>query len=384
MTDPLSFTIHAVTMKRALAFASQATERRNTIPILGMVKVDFADDKVTITGTDLDVECEAEVEAITGSAQPFSFTMQPRLLTGLLRYAEGDVTIAKEGDIITITADDMTAQARELCPPEDWPALNMGNPCGLPVSVSEARLHKAMTAAMACVSTEVTRYYLNGVYMHDTGKGLICVATDGLRLAKYETSEGWGLPAAIFPRKSASILTAAIRKDGNAKIEATAFVVEQKPKREINRAGLPTGNLIDQPALPRLAFKGDGWTIRSKTIDGTFPDYTRVIPPKQEAPGITATISAAAIRRFPPTGDRVTAVKIDPNGGAMSIQNCEGFSVKMPIQGKGPSMGFNLKYLAAFARSAGTIKLEAADPGSPARVLTDDPALLQILMPMRL
>lgn len=369
MTETPKFTCHAAALKRALAFASQAVERRNTIPILGMVLVECDGEAITVTGTDLDIECRAGTIALEGS-DALSFTISPKLLGGLLRWAEGVVTISRAGDMLTITADDVTAEVRELCPVPDWPEFKAGEPVGLPIAIAEAKLHKAMAATIACISTEETRYYLNGIYLHDQGKGLRMVATDGHRMAIYDTGEGWGLPDAILPRKTAGLLFRCLKAGGNQPVTVCATL------------GTQAANVVKpQATVARFEFRGDGWRIRSKIIDGTFPDYTRVVP---SAPAnIRATITAAALRRFPPTNERSCAIKIDPAAGRMSYRSHDGITVSMPVQGDGPPAGFNLGYLRAFAEKAGTIRIEGASAGDPFRVLTDDPALLQVLMPMR-
>lgn len=369
MTNP-SFTCHAADLKRALAFATQAVERRNTIPVLGMVRITASAKGVEVRGTDLDIECIATAEPIQATGK-IDMTIDPRVLTGLVRWAEGDVIISRKDDLITIQADDVIATVRELCPAEDYPVILA--PSGDAVAISEARLHKALVATIACISTEETRYYLNGVFLHTKGKGLIATSTDGHRVAVYDTGEPWPFEDQIVPRKTVAILHRAMKAGSNGTIAVRSV---RDPKNS-------DATLAPKNPANRVEFKGDGWTIVSKTIDGTFPDYTRVIP-RFETPSISATITAAALRRFPPTGERSRAIKIDPTTGRMTHKNYDGIEVSMPVQAKGEqSIGFNLGYLVAFAERAGTIRLETSGQGDPARVLTDDPALLQVLMPMR-
>ena len=367
----MKFTAHATALKRALAFAAQVVERRNCIPVLGMVLIECDGEAITITGTDLDIECRAGADALYSTGK-FSCILPPRLLTGLLRWAEGEVTIIRDGDLITIIADDVEATVREMCSVEDWPLFIVGEALGLPVSISDAKFRKALSNASTCISTEETRYYLNGVFLHDKGKGLRAVASDGHRMAIYDTGEGWGLPDAILPRKTAAVLLRALPKLSNHSITVRATM------------GKEAANVVKPTAsVPRFEFSGDGWRVRSRVIDGAFPDYTRVIPTGEAT--IRATISAAALRRFPPQDSRTSRpIKIDPNAGRMSVTDPEGITISMPVQGEGGPVGFNLKYLRAFAEMAGVIRLETAKADDPCRVLTDDPALLQVIMPMRL
>lgn len=363
-----SFTCHAPDLKRALAFAMQSVERRNTIPVLGTVRITASADGIEVRGTDLDIECAATAEVISATG-PIDITMPPRLLADLLRWAEGEVTISRENDLITIRVDDVEATVRELCPVGDWPAM-IGT-VGTAIEISEARLQKALTATIACISTEETRYYLNGVFLHDKD-GLRAVATDGYRMAVYDTGETWPFQGMIVPRKTVAILHRAMKAGSNRTVEVKAA---PDPKNS-------DATLAPKHSANRIEVKGDGWTILSKTIDATFPDYTRVIP--QPSQNITAVLIDAALRRFPKSDERSRAVKIDPTTGRMSWKNYDGIEVSMPVQATGDrEIGFNMGYLIAFASRAGTIRLETQGPGDPARVLTDDPALLQVLMPMR-
>lgn len=371
MTLTPTFTCHAADLKRALAFAIQVVERRSTIPVLGMVRITTIDGgAVQVRGTDLDVECIATSETISATGT-IDTTIAPSILMGLLRWAEGDVTISRDiNSIITIRVDDVVATVRELCPAEDYPVILA--PSGDAAQISEARLHKALTATIACISTEETRYYLNGVFLHNKGKGLIATSTDGHRMAVYDLGEPWPFEDQIVPKKTIVLLHRAMKAGSNGTIEVRSV---RDPKNS-------DATLAPKNPANRVEFKGDGWTIVSKTIDGTFPDYTRVIPRADAT--ITATITAAALRRFPKMSERSRAVKIDPVKGVMTYRSPDEIEVSMPVQAKGEqSIGFNLGYLIAFAERAGTIRLETSGQGDPARVLTDDPALLQVLMPMR-
>lgn len=199
------FTCIATALKRAVAFAAQGTERWNTIPILGMIKLDCDGKSVTATGTDLDIECTASAEA---SGDQMALCISPKFLGGILRWVEAtdDITFERKDDIIHITCGDLIAQYRDMCPAADWPPLVIGDPTGAAISVSEALLHKALKAASICISTEETRYYLNGIFFHDKGDGLSLVSTDGHRMSLYKTGAPWGIGDAILPRKACHFL----------------------------------------------------------------------------------------------------------------------------------------------------------------------------------
>lgn len=153
----------AADMRKALALAAQVVERRNTIPVLGYVLVECGEGVATFTGTNLDIEARAEFPAET--VPGLKFLAPPGLLGQLTKFADGPVTLAVSGDnILTITADDLTATVRLICEPDEFPRMQIeaaGN-----FAVPADLLKRALGAALPCVSTEETRYYLNGVYMH--------------------------------------------------------------------------------------------------------------------------------------------------------------------------------------------------------------------------
>lgn len=372
--------VAAEDLRRGLAFVRKVIERRNTIPVLNMLRLYANGTFLTLRATDLDIECEVELEASAGSR--LHCLLNPGLLADLVRYAEGPVTISKVGEIITIAADDVTAEVRALCDPEDWPDILGMREANVGVAIGESQLHKALSATLPCASTEVTRYYLNGVYLHDAGEGLIAVATDGHRLAKYETGENWGLQGTILPSKTARIVMDRLRADGNASVSVRPISAQRQAH---SRSGLGAAKPTpgeSEPFVSHLVFEGQGWSVLTKVIDGTFPDYTRVIPKRTGK--ISATLTAAALKRFPKGSERTRALKIDPDEGRMTMKGVlENATISMPIQGTGPAMGCNLNYLLGFAQRAGTIRIEGTGPNDPFYILTDDPRLTQVLMPMR-
>jgi DNA polymerase-3 subunit beta len=143
----------------------------------------------------------------------------------------------------------------------------------------------------------------------------------------------------------------------------------------------PGGNsavTVTQEGL-KLRFAHPDWMLTTKVIDGKYPDYTRVIP---KAPGaFETTMSHAQISRIPMV-DRV--VKLDPAKKLLTCWDPDGVTVTAAIHGKGGPVGFNLKYLLAFTRAHGTIKMQGDGADDPATITTEDPAFTGVVMPMRM
>jgi DNA polymerase-3 subunit beta len=359
---------NAKDLKRSLAFAMQVVARGNFIPVLGTVRIKASKGQVTITGTDLDIEASAVVDYAEMRGN-LDITMNPKTLMALLRGAEGEIKISADGDMVTVSVDDVSAKFRSLIPAEDFPI--MAGAAGDEMTIGAADLWKTLKSVTPCISTEETRYYLNGVFMHGKDGKLVAAATDGHRMAVYRTGLDWKFPNHIVPKKTINLLTGTIKRGDNGEIR-----MKSSPDPKNSDATLAPKH----PAC-RIEFHGDGWKIISRTIDGTYPDYERVMP-KGDAV-ITATLTAAALRRFPRT-EMSRAVKIDPGTGRMSMMHPGEFEIDMPVTATGDKpLGFNVGYLQAFADIHGTIRIESPEASGPAMIITEDPNLTAVLMPMR-
>ena len=136
----------------------------------------------------------------------------------------------------------------------------------------------------------------------------------------------------------------------------------------------------------KIRFAGDDWELISKVIDGTFPDYDRVIPARVENPGY-AVLSLETLRRLPaPISDVRTTIKLDLSTATASSRDVvNDFEVEMPIEAHGDfAVGFASNYLREIARTFGTIRIEATSPNDAAHILTDDPDLTVVIMPHRI
>lgn len=351
--------INSSELRKALKFAGSVvpTKFRTVIPVLGMVRLDVNLTSGQVSGTDLESIAVASfgVEGLQG--QTFSVLIRKGLLEDVLRFAEGPLTIEHTKDALTLSADGVVVKALNLIGIEDWPEMpkhQMTDATGL----SEKSLYQALRATVQTISTDETRYYLQGVYMHNTGDNMLTmVSTDGHRLSKYTTETPWPAGGWIVP----GIACAKIFRQ-----------LSEKCNRSVQ---------IEFLGTVALRFRGEGWEFTTKAIDGTFPDYNRVIPAPSEK--IRFTLTSAALRRFPKTGEMSRAVKINPDAGVMSVKSPGDFDVEMPVTGTGGECGFNLKYLQGMAALSGTIQVSGADCGDPFRVLCEDPNLLRVIMPMR-
>lgn len=347
----------------ALAIAGLVIERRNAIPVLGCIKISVTDSGADIFATDLENYLTISLEHIEAS-QPFAFIINPKTLRDAARGSDR-VSIEIEGEIATITAGDLVIQKRNLIDAEDYPLPNTPD-ASQQIEIPEAAFAQMIEYVRHTVSTEQTRYYLNGAYFHDAGDGkLTIVSTDGHRLTRYQMEGAWPSGAkSIVPTKVITILSRLTSKKGNKTLEINFH-----------------SDLFS-------TYKIGNVTMHSRCIDGTFPDYTRVIPKPFNPENLAyfkTVLSADALKRIPSSGGMFSrAVKLEPEKGVMTYHDMSNdITAIMPITGVGKEKGFNLAYLIGMASQSGTIKLESYSGGDPAIVTSEDPRLTRVLMPMR-
>ncbi len=241
--------------------------------------------------------------------------------------------------------------------------------------VSAADLKRLIEKTQFAISTEETRYYLNGIYLHTAASGkkatLRAVATDGHRLAQYELAlpaGADGMPGVIVPRKTVAEVQRLI-EDADAEV-----AVDLSPAK--------------------IRFTIGDVVLTSKLIDGTFPDYARVIPlgNDKQLNVDKKEFEAAVDRVSTVSSERGRAVKLSLGGGklTLSVTNPDSGSateeIEVEYKADPLDIGFNSRYLLDIASQieGETAVLKLADPGSPTLIQDKDAkGALYVLMPMR-
>lgn len=364
----------------ALAAARSAVEKRNTIPILGNVLLSAAAGRLSLVATDLDIEvsvtvaCAGDIEAVTLPAHT--------LHDAVKKLPDGcDVQIDHDRTNATISAGRSRFRLPVL-PAADFPRMATGgydHAFALPAS----SLKRMLDTTRFAVSTEETRYYLNGIYWHhqDEAEGaqLVTVATDGHRLAMIAlpAPEGAaGMPGIIVPRRTCDLLKDVAARKGDLSVSVCESRI---------RFDAPAGQ--DGPDL----------SIASKLVDGTFPDYRRVVPASHpnrfdvdgaalrgavdRVSTIASGIKGSAVR-FAFSGEGLDLRAFNPDAGEatdqVSIAAAEGSAVEI---------GFNGRYCVELLNACpeGDIRFSLGDAGAPARVEpAAAPDTVFVLMPMRI
>ena len=370
----MKVTVERAELLKSLGHVHRVVERRNTIPILANVLIRADKGKLSLKATDLDLEV---TDSISAEVAPGGATTVPaHMFYDIVRKLPDGSQIVIEGSgdraVLSIRAGRSRFTLQTL-PESDFPDLAAGE-MSHKFSVPAADLKRLIDKTQFAISTEETRYYLNGIYLHTpAGKNpaLRAVATDGHRLAQVELPlpEGAaGMPGIIVPRKTVAEVQRLIETgEGEVSIELSAGKIR-----------FSIGNVV----------------LTSKLIDGTFPDYGRVIPANNDKSLIVdkKDFEAAVDRVSTVSSERGRAVKLSITGGrlVLSVTNPDSGSATEELEVEYDSepldIGFNSRYLLDIAAQIeGEVAiLKLADPGSPTLIQDRDAkGALYVLMPMR-
>ncbi|MEL6520963.1 MAG: DNA polymerase III subunit beta [Pseudomonadota bacterium] len=371
----MKISIERGTLLKAVAQAQSVVERRNTIPILANVLIEAEGDSVSFRATDLDIEVVDKADAMVerAGATTVSAVLLHEIVRKLPDGAQVKLTDDSAASRLTVEAGRSNFSLATL-PREDFPVM-ASSEYTANFSAEAVTLRRLFDKSKFAISTEETRYYLNGVYMHvadgEDGKSLRCVATDGHRLARIDAHLPSGadeMPGVIVPRKTVGELRKLLDDDGT---HIAVSVSETKVRF----------------ATPNI-------TLTSKVIDGTFPDYTRVIPHGNTRKlEVDASEFAKAVDRVATvSSERSRAVKMALDEDRLIL------SVNAPDSGNAEEelavaygddrleIGFNAKYLLEIAsqvdRENAVFMFNSAGDPTLMREGTDTSAVY-VVMPMR-
>ncbi len=371
----MRFSIERAALNRALGHVQAVVERRQTMPILANVLLDAREGRLRLVATDLDMEMAESTDAEI--AQPGATTVAAGLLFEIVRRLPEPSTLRleldKDGQRLVISAGRGRYELAVL-PPGDFPQIRAD---GLTAAFTlpRADLARLIDRTRFAISTEETRYYLNGIYLHiaeEAGRPLLrSVATDGHRLAMADVAapaDSGQMAGVIVPRKA----------------------VEQVRKL----LDTPVEDVTVAASDSMIRFTVGEAVLTSKLIDGTFPDYRRVIP-RDNALVMrveTKPLVQAVERVSTLSSDRTRSVKLSvgPEKLVLSVNNPDSGAASEEMfasyESEPLEIGFNARYLndVTSQMSSGEAMFAFADAGAPA--LVRDPAdehALFVLMPMR-
>jgi DNA polymerase-3 subunit beta len=366
-------TIERATLLKGLSHVQSVVERRNTIPILSNVLIDAtADGQLKLMATDLDLQINESVAAAVD--QPGATTVSAHTLFDIARkLPEGSqVSLSAAEGKMTIVAGRARFQLGTL-PRDDFPVIAEGE---LPVSfeLPAETLKQIIDKTRFAISTEETRYYLNGIFWHvaDDGQPVLkAAATDGHRLARVTLPRpdgAEGMPDIIIPRKCVAELRKLLDEiDGSVGVSLSG----SKIRFDLGQA-----------------------LLTSKLIDGTFPDYSRVIPtgndkilkidPRSFEEGVDRVSTIATEKT------RAVKMALDRDKITLSVTSPENGTAAEEVPGDyaatGFEIGFNSRYLLDILGQieGDSVEVHLADASAPTLIRENDKSpALYVLMPMR-
>ena len=374
----MKLTIERSTLLSSLAHVQSVVERRNTIPILANVRIDaHGSDRLRLTATDMDLAVVDEAEAAV--EQEGAVTTTALTLYDIVRKLPDGAQIAMGfdgGDGGQLDLVSGRSHFRLSCLPiAEFPVMADGE---LPHSFELPRDHlrRLIDKTRFAISTEETRYYLNGIHLHKAAdqEGVAClraVATDGHRLSCADIPLPAGaadLPGVIVPRKTVT-----------------------EVRKLIDEGDSPVSVALSET---RIRFQIGAAALTSKLIDGSFPDYERVVPRGNNNILTVASGSfAEAVDRVSSIStDRSHAIKLSIRPGQVTL------TANSPDTGTATEeldaeygaepleIGLNARYVLDVAGQieSESIRFFFADAGSPSLIRdTDDPGALHVIMPLR-
>ena len=368
-------TLEQSNLMRSLGHVHRVVERRNTIPILSNVLLKADGSALQLKATDLDLEIFEKTPAVVEQAG--ATTVPAYMLYEIVRKLPGgsEVQLSVDSDSSTLKITSGRSQfTLQILPIEDFPDISTGE-FSHSFSMATSEIRKIIEHTQFAISTEETRYYLNGIFLHtveEDGTTLLrAVATDGHRLARSQTTSpdgAAGMPGIIIPRKTVGEMQRLV-EDPDA-----AVLIELSD----SKIRLSVGETI----------------LTSKLIDGTFPDYNRVIPAGNDKKLILdrETFSKAVDRVSTISSERGRAVKLQLSDGQMilSVNNPDSGTAEEEIAVSYSSdnleIGFNSRYLLDITNqlSGDEATFMLSDSGSPTLIQESDEAgAIYVLMPMR-
>ena len=378
----MKVTLERAALLKSLGHVHRVVERRNTIPILSNVLLRAEDQALLLRATDLDLEVTERLAADVSEAG--ATTLPAHILYEIVRKLPDGAQVSLESNGEQGQLQLRSGRSRfnlQSLPDSDFPDLATGD-LGHAFSLAAADLKRLIDKTQFAISNEETRYYLNGIFLHTTdveGHTMLrAVATDGHRLARVEISApkgAIGMPGVILPRKAVNEVQKLIEDPG---AEVRVEISATKARFTFGDPSASSGQVV----------------LISKLIDGTFPDYVRVIPSNNDKRLVVdrAPFAAAVDRVSTISSERGRAVKLALADSklTLSVTNPDSGSAveELEVDYDAPALeiGFNARYLIDIANQldSDTALFKLNDAGSPTIIQDRDGAsALYVLMPMR-
>lgn len=365
----MKLTIERNALINVLKHTTGVVEKRNTIPVLSNILIDAASNEtVMFVATDMEIEVTEFVNLENRSVKETgSITLPAQTLFNIVRKMNNnEVTIQSEDNGQVSIISGRSKFKLSTLPVSDFPQMPV-NEADCSFSINATDFAGLVDRVRFAMSVEDTRYYLNGVYLHSSGDTMKCIATDGHRLAIAEMAKPDGLDlekGVIIPRKTVN--------------EVMKVLSET------------SGNITISISQRKISFRVGDIVIQSKLIDGTYPDYDRVVPQGNDKllTVDVASFMSAVDRVATVSNEKTRAIKLDLLPSELSLSSSASGSnakdvIEAAFDGEPMDIGFNARYLLDVL---GTLKCKDAKMSlgtleTPA--VFEEENALYVLMPMR-
>ena len=375
----MEFKINSSDLLKALSHIHGIVEVRHTLPILSNIILKAKDNELTLSSTNLDIYCADKIKAEVSIAGEISvsaitfFEIVKRLPSGsevvmTMEEAENEIKLKcgrSKFNLSTLKTD-------------DFPIIS-DNDLSTNFVLSADELIRIIDKTKFAVSNEETRYYLNGIFLHKADRNSIqflrAVATDGHRLAQYDIPLPQGAE------------------------EITGIIIPKKTIFELRKVlDDANGDVSISLNENKIKFTFNDLKIISKVIDGTFPDYTKVIPQNNnknfktnnnELKNAIDRVSAVAANEE--SKSKAIKLSLEDNKLNLSVESQSKGSaneiIDISYDGDKVDIGFNSKYIIDICNEVDgeEVDISLLDSVSPAIILDKtDENLFFVLMPMRI
>ena len=371
----MKFVIERAILLKTLSHIQSIVEKRNTIPVLSNVRIEALGDGISFKATDMDTEITEIVDAKINKTG--ATTAPAHMLYDIVRKlsdgSEVELTFPDDKGQLSI-ASGRSKFALSTIGVEDFPVIS-GDSLPINFNMSREELKDVIDRTQFAVSTEETRYYLNGLYIHAKNEGsakvLRIVATDGHRLACVESPLPEGadkITGVIIPRKTIS--------------EVRKLLDDTKAE-----------NILISLSENKVRFTLEEVILTSKLIDGTYPDYERVIPTDTDKLlEVQVKELSNAVDRVSVVAERTRAIKMITEEGKVIITTTSPDlgsaleEIDAKYDNESLEIGYNFRYLLdILAEIKGeSVQISFSDASSPSVIHdTSDSSAIYVLMPMR-
>ncbi|MBT8140469.1 MAG: DNA polymerase III subunit beta [Gammaproteobacteria bacterium] len=372
----MKFSVQRETLLRPLSIVAGAVERRNTMPILANMLFVVKGNKLTITGTDLEVELRAQLQVNNDSGGGESITVPARKILDICKSLpeSSEIKFSSEESRVVVKAG-RSRFALATLSAKDFPAVQRDER-SFSVTVSQSELAALIQKTAFSMAQQDVRYYLNGMLWEIDDKILRAVSTDGHRLAiaeiKLAKPTGEPLQQVIVPRKGVLELSRLLADE------------DQSENIELEFGG------------NHISAASDDLVFVSKLVDGKFPDYKRVLPKGGDKRVVAdrQQLRDALQRAAILSNEKFRGVRFSLEAGTIGVQannpEQEEASEELSVDYQGDSleMGFNVSYLIDVlgVLNSETIIMTLSDSNSSALIQDGDSsnAAMYVVMPMRL